>query len=230
MARMFRHRIVIAVLTVLEIWLLFWWPDVTFSTLVISTPILLVASLSVWFAYRRSDFPYLTVTPTQRMAVWIMIVLMIFAAPASLYWWVLGLPQNVVNHLGIEVERVEQEVRLIDYLLTPSPRRRIVTRYQIAEPLDSAEQKLKIWNDDLSRPWHIFIDSGLTTKGGISIISDVTCNPYDPIDAGGLHYIGIAEDSTLTLIIRFADAPHWCGLPSNIINRLYFPGDDVPER
>ena len=230
MVHMFWHRIGIAGFVVFGIWFVLWWPGNTVGNIFIMTIFLLIACPVIWLVSRRVGLPRFMVTRGQRAGIWAAMALLLLASPATLYWWTLRLTQEVIADMGIEVELVEREVRLIDYLLTPSPRRRVVTRYQITESLDSAEQKLEAWNSYLPHPWHVLKNTGLTMRRGIPITLAMACNPYVPRDAGGLHVLDVAQDRSLTMIIRFADAPHWCGLPSNIVNRLAFPGDSVPDQ
>ena len=230
MVHIFWHRIGIAGFVVFGIWFVLWWPGNTVGNIFIMTIFLLIACPVIWLVSRRVGLPRFMVTRGQRAGIWVAMALLLLASPATLYWWTLHITQEVIADMGIEVELVEREVRLIDYLLTPSPRRRVVATYQITEPLDSAEQKLEAWNNRLPFSWHVFWNSGLTTIEGVPIALRMTCNPYIRRDAGGLHYVGVSEHRSLTLILRFADAPHWCGLPSNIVNRLAFPEDSVPDQ
>ncbi len=140
----------------------------------------------------------------------------------------IGVGRKVISEMGIDLDHVERDVRLVDLLFGTSPRRRIAATYQIVEPLEDAEEKLKAWSQELPHPWHIVEDGGSTTLDGSLISVRAACDPFEPLSGAGIQFLAIAEDSTLRMVIRFANSPHWCGLPTNMVNRWVRP--DIAEQ
>ncbi|MCA9368080.1 hypothetical protein KC887_07555 [Candidatus Kaiserbacteria bacterium] len=195
-------------------WLLFWLPGYT--------PILLVSILVAGLFLLLCLFVLSILKPnwsvptsqSKRLVFWGIVMVSALLAPLILYWSVVQATEHVLKETDIDAQRISYKVRLIDNLqFGESPSRRIHAIYQLTEPIDNAAEKLEEWANSKNPPWQISQSENMIRTDGVKGKISVICDPGSPDTGGGIHYITIWQDGTMTMMIRFADAPHKCGLP-----------------
>jgi len=218
-------QIGLAFLMVFSSWFVFWSPYYTPINLILAVgfDVIMLVALIVLARFRPRWG--VSVSRMGRWLFWGLAMLLVLASPLILYWSVTQATEHVLKETGIHAERVSYQLRLIDNLqIGESPRRRIYATYQLTEPLDDAVKKIDVWANSKNPPWQT---GQARYKRPLSSADNeirAACDPGSPDTGGGIHSISIWSDGQMTMMIRFADTPQACGLPSNIFNRLIYSG------
>lgn len=213
-----------AVLAVCSAWFIFWCPFLSVVNVILALIANAVVLLILTILTRAKPEWRLETTDAKRAAIWGFALVLGLAAPAVLYWWTIHSTELLIEEIGLDVQQIDYEIRLIDNLdFGNSPMRRIYARYQVVEPLETAIGKISMWSTQQTPAWRTTLHAGKRIDGVTNEL-DAVCDPGSPNTGNGIHFISVWSDGQITLMIRFAAAPQACGLPSNPFNYWVYSG------